>query len=192
MRAKTAFRRAAVGAALVVGLAPAAMAVAQTDAVESAVVESAYRSVPCPEGTSATVVCTLNDLRGYEMVGTDLDEVFIGSQAGVDRMYGHGGDDVMRGGRGIDTMRGGPGDDVLKGGPDDDTLYGGPGRDRLIGNQRHDWLVGGSGRDTFRGNYGRDVVDAAGETGERINCGPGRDLVLHSSGDRVASNCERV
>lgn len=187
MRATTAIRRAAVAAALVVGLAPVAVAVAETDDGVPA-----HRTVTCPEGTSETVVCSLNDLRGYTMVGTELDEVFIGTQAGVDRMYGRGGDDVMRGRGGLDTMRGGAGDDVLKGGPDDDTLYGGPGRDRLVGNQRHDWLFGGSGRDTFRGNYGRDVIEAAGQTRERINCGPGRDVVLHSSGDRVARNCERV
>ena len=72
-----------------------------------------------------------------------------------------------------DSIRGRGGNDLLRGKAGDDCLYGQRGHDRLAGGPGNDRLVGGKGRD-------------------RIRCGSGRDVVVASSRDRVARNCERV
>jgi hypothetical protein len=96
-------------------------------------------------------------------VGTSGPDRLVGT-AGADRLVGKGGRDVLigRGGR-----------DVLIGDSGGDRLYGGRGRDTLLGGSGNDRLVGGPGRDV-------------------ISCGAGRDTVRRGTGDRVASDCERV
>lgn len=193
--------------ALVIGVAPSAVAMAQAGSQPATVVGGVQQAVqgsdgavPCPAGTSVTVRCTMNPAGGYVMRGTGADEIFVGSRY-PDKLVGRGGDDVLRGGGQEDLLLGGPGADRLVGGPGADWLAGGSGRDRLsgragldtlVGGAGADTLVGGTGRDIFRGSRGNDTINAKGQRRETVNCGSGRDRVTHARGDRVARNCEKV
>ena len=125
------------------------------------------------------------------------------------------GDDVGRGnglvwaGPGKDDLRvvggsasfhGGPGEDVLLGGRFRDLLAGGPGPDLLVGGRRFDEINGGRGRDQLAGGFGPDVffagpgddlIRATDRKGDRIECGPGRDVAYVSRRDRTIG-CESV
>lgn len=101
------------------------------------------------------------------VLGTDHDDVLIGSDAdesidggrGSDQVEGRGGDDWLDGGtQGWDdesgdgdelpnTLLGGPGDDVVDGDAGPDLLRGGGGNDLLQGNEGVDRAYGGSGSD---------------------------------------------
>jgi Tol biopolymer transport system component len=77
--------------------------------------------------------------------------------SGRDRLVGGLGNDVICGLGGNDLIWAGAGDDVVIGGDGDDIIYGGSGKDRLFG--------GG----------GRDSVNAADETADVVDGGPGHD-----------------
>lgn len=130
--------------------------------------------VPCPEGTSGSVVCRRNPAGGYVMRGTGADETFVGSPR-PDKMLGRGGDDVMRGKGQEDLLYGGRGNDVLVGGGSADDLFGGPGKDRLYGNAGRDRLVGGSAADRLVG----------GSAADRLEGGSGPDKLFGNSGPDV-------
>ena len=66
----------------------------------------------CPEGTSATVICTPLGGGGLQMVGTDADETLVGTDSD-DEIEGGGGDDELIGGKGKDSFKGGGGNDVI-------------------------------------------------------------------------------
>ncbi|MQA75907.1 MAG: hypothetical protein GEU88_16500 [Solirubrobacterales bacterium] len=149
-------------------------------------------AVSCPEGTSPTVSCTVDEQDRTSFAGTDLAEAFVGT-TGDDVMAGEGGKDEMRGRPGDDVIKGGGGKDELRGGGGRDKLKGGAGRDKLQGGGGRDRLSGGRGRDRFSGGGGNDRIDARGQRGEQVSCGAGRrDRLRGAKGDRVKRNCERA
>jgi RTX calcium-binding nonapeptide repeat (4 copies) len=133
-----------------------------------------------------------------------LEEVALGRGDDVGR-----GNGLVRAGPGDDDVRvvaggalfhGGPGEDVLAGGRFRDLVSGGPGPDLLVGGRRSDEMVGGRGRDQLAGGFGPDVffagpgddlIRAADAKGDRIDCGPGRD-VAHVAPRDTTKGCERI
>lgn len=108
-----------------------------------------------------------------DFTGTASDEQVHGSDvadsmsggAGVDALFGHGGDDILRGGDepGLagpvgDILAGMGGNDTLEGGAGRDSLYGGPGDDLLDGGTDDDYLDGEDGNDIIRGGEGADTI----------------------------------
>jgi Ca2+-binding RTX toxin-like protein len=74
-----------------------------------------------------------------------------------------------------------------------DRLNGGRGRDFLAGGRGRDKMIGGAGLDTYNGGAGNDLINAAGgkgDRGDRIDCGPGRDVVWLDRYDST-TRCER-
>lgn len=146
--------------------------------------------VPCPEGTSSSVVCRHNPAGGYEMRGTAEAETFVGSGR-PDVMVGRGGDDVMRGKGQEDLLYGGRGDDVLVGGGSADDLIGGPGKDRLYGNSGRDRLVGGSARDRLVGGSAADRLEG-GSGPDKLYGNGGADVLRGNAGnDRLVGGSGR-
>jgi dipeptidyl aminopeptidase/acylaminoacyl peptidase len=153
--------------------------------------------VPCPLGTSASVVCRRDRHGDLVMVGTGADETFVGTN-GEDWIYAFGGDDVVKawsgddwvyGGRGADHIRAGGGEDHAYGGSGADTVSGGGGKDRVKGAAGADRLTGGLGRDSMNGGSGDDRL-TGGSGADRMNCGPGADRARRTPLDHVARNCE--
>jgi len=103
---------------------------------------------------------------GGELLGTDLNEDFIGSEAddtlsgdgGDDDLDGGAGDDLLRGGRGNDTISGDAGNDRLVGGKGEDLLNGSDGNDRIFAGADDDTLFGGAGNDVLQGGSGDNVM----------------------------------
>jgi Ca2+-binding RTX toxin-like protein len=96
-------------------------------------------------------------------------------KAGVDEIYGYGGndvlsglggDDVLYGASGEDRLFGGEGSDKLYGGTQKDLLYGGAGNDKLYGEAGDDRLYGEAGDDTLTGDSGKDYLNGFGSGGE--------------------------
>ena len=170
------------------------------------------------EGLEATIVATTGQtvLRGTAgpdvIVGTDAAERIEGrggddticSGRGKDVISGGPGDDRLRGGAGEDRLAGGAGRDLVLGGAGDDRLSGDAGDDRLGGGTGEDRVDGGTGNDTLDefklGGYGKDLlfggrgddrVVTAGETIDRVDCGPGTDSLTMDRFDRQR-RCERV
>lgn len=94
-------------------------------------------------------------LKGFDVIGTDANDVLQGVMGEINR------------------MQGGAGDDQLVGGQRDDTLNGGTGNDLLIGSYGNDVLIGGAGSDTLDGGEGSDTYV--------FNLGDGADLVFDSN-----------
>ncbi|MDA5193673.1 cadherin domain-containing protein [Govanella unica] len=120
-------------------------------------------------------------------VGTDGDDVIIGTQgndfaiggAGNDLLSLLQGDDVGLGGKGQDAVYGGAGDDLIVGGDDDDKLMGGKGWDVITGDSGDDDIYGGAGNDLVSGGRGNDmIVGGAGNDVFRISRGDGRDTLM--------------
>ena len=119
---------------------------------------------------------------------------------GTFEVHGDGGDDVVREvGVGSTWITGGPGNDVLQGGGGQNQMDGGPGDDRVSGGAGHDLVVGGPGADDLRGGPGSDLLQTLVQRGnrwvddgevDRINCGPGYDMVVLGRGDRADRSCE--
>jgi len=63
------------------------------------------------------------------------------------------------------------------------TIHGTAGSDAIVGTPAADTIVAGAGNDLIQAAFGG--VD-------RIDCGPGRDIVSADQSDRVAANCEVV
>lgn len=82
------------------------------------------------------------------ITGDNLDNILAGG-AGVDSIYGLGGNDTLRGSDGDDLLDGGTGNDRLFAGTGADRLYGGDGSDLLRGDAGRDEMWGGSGADGF-------------------------------------------
>lgn len=83
---------------------------------------------------------------GQQVVGTDHDDIIIGSRFG-DQIDARGGDDCVLGGDGNDQIVGGPGNDELFGEDGDDQLVGRAGRDLMDGGDGTDACAGGPGGD---------------------------------------------
>jgi hypothetical protein len=127
-----------------------------------------------------------------DRVGTELRDVLRGTSLG-DRLDGRGGHDLLYGLDGKDCLSGGAGKDRLFAGDGMDRLNGGRGRDFLAGGRGRDKMTGGAGADTYKGGTGDDRINAVGGTGDRgdrIDCGPGRDVVWVDRGDST-TGCER-
>lgn len=161
---------------------------------------------PCVEATASTAHCPLTGPLWSLRVGTYRGDDFVDASApalaglefGVVFDLGTGGDvyvggpaaDQGNGGPGADTIRAGAGDDKLDcckvgdtGG--DDRLVGGPGDDEIFAWRGADVAIGGPGNDRLEGF--RD-----GNTRDRLDCGPGRDVVWPGPNDVVGANCERL
>lgn len=94
------------------------------------------------------------------------------------------GDDVVAAGAGNDRVLGGAGRDRISGGSGQDVLSGGAGADRIAGGRDADLLAGGAGDDV--------VLAAADGFPDGVTCGPGDDVVVADTSDRVGEDCESV
>ncbi|MFN8150038.1 MAG: beta-galactosidase [Solirubrobacterales bacterium] len=147
----------------------------------------------------------------------DPDKVIVSTLSGDDRItfgpgadsifyeYGRGGDGddtlIVRGGNSSGYLDGGEGDDRLRGGGGVDYLYGFTGRDVLVGQASNDSLWGGNGGDVLTGGpeydeldggNGPDVLHSAdGLTDQELDCGTGRDRLVHDRSDPSSVSCER-
>jgi hypothetical protein len=138
----------------------------------------------------------------------------------ADRLAGGEGDDVLlgdalragaAGAPGDDALEGGPGSDVLAGGPGSDTLDGGPGGDRIFAlgideapllamlepGRRLVTAPSQAERNVVRGGAGDDVITATPgdprlRAGDRIDCGPGRDVLMSWPPAVPPAGCELV
>lgn len=106
---------------------------------------------------------------GEHFTGTRGADTFVGT-AGPDQATLLDGNDVARGGEGRDGLRGAGGNDRLVGGGGADHLSGGAGHDRLVPGDGADHVWGGAGDD--------DIELAADGSVDRVDCGPGDDLVV--------------
>ena len=129
------------------------------------------------------------------------------------------GEDVLRGGKGSDYAEGGLEADTILGGKGNERqvegparrgifgssscfrgfcsrLYGDPGNDTINGGKGKDYMEGEEGTDTHIGGPGDDVIDAANDdtkgAKDKVECGPGRDVVFANPPDKVADDCEKV
>jgi Ca2+-binding RTX toxin-like protein len=88
----------------------------------------------------------------------------------------------------VEDVDGGDQRDTVTGSSDANALNGARGEDYLDGRRGVDWLDGGSSADV--------VVARDGARDEPVSCGPGQDLAIVDSADRVArsgrNRCERV
>src|SRR5205085_10044749 len=113
----------------------------------------------------------------FELVGTDVEEVKLGTRIDAKRR---------------DVVLGGEGDDVLSGGPGEDWIFGGNGNDVLTGGldrNAGDLLFGGNGDDTFQIiPDGLPLLNNSTETfiptyNDYFDGGAGSDRVLFLGGD---------
>jgi Ca2+-binding RTX toxin-like protein len=130
------------------------------------------------------------------LAGADV----IRGLAGADTLFGDrcggttaagDGEDRVIGGAGNDKLYGSGAADELKGNAGNDRLDGGTGRDKLEGGGGHDALKGGAGQDALKGGPGRDRISAKDGKRDRVDCGPGRDVVRADRKDRLR-RCERT
>jgi hypothetical protein len=135
---------------------------------------------PPPPGACGTL--RVGTGAGDQLLGDDTSELLLGLD---------GADDI-RGGGGDDCAHGGAGDDLVRGNEGDDQVFGNKGDDRVVGGSGDDYIEPGFGTDIVKGGRGNDRVRSGRLGGDRINCGPGRDVaVLIGRTDRVR-NCEKV
>jgi hypothetical protein len=109
-------------------------------------------------------------------------EVRCAAPYGTVEVDGGDGDDRLRLAAGAAKVLGGPGDDVLEGGPGADELIGGGGRD----------VVRGGAGDDLLGDGDRSYRDRAPADADRLDGGPGADVVSYASRiDRVLVDLAR-
>jgi hypothetical protein len=76
----------------------------------------------------------------------------------------------------------------------DDEVYallaGGQGADVLAGGEGSDFFLNGPGADIVKAGAGRDIVLAFGHAPDRIDCGPGFDVVFLSRAEHHLHGCE--
>jgi Ca2+-binding RTX toxin-like protein len=119
--------------------------------------------------------------------GNDTNATLIttsGGTAGVQVIFGFGGDDVLSSGTAKDCIIGGPGNDTLSGGQGEDILVGDEGNDTLNGNDGNDRLFGGSGNDTLNGGGGDDELHG-GEDNDTLNGDNNNDTLHGDAGDDI-------
>jgi hypothetical protein len=107
----------------------------------------------------------------------------IDGTAGKDRLKGTADSDRIRGLAGADRLN-------AKGG--DDCVSGQGGADKVSGGAGDDELKGGRGRDRIFGGAGSDTIHARRGGRDRINCGPGPDIVYITKKFDRTKNCEVV
>jgi len=130
--------------------------------------------------------------------GTAASEIVLESSTD-DTCHGGSGHDDVEGAGGNDDLFGDPGDDRMFGRFGNDELYGGDGHDELEGGRGNDLLEGGAGNDRIAGGYGddilrggdgADVIRASFSGRDRVDCGPGRDVVHYRAGATRPRDCE--
>ncbi len=129
---------------------------------------------------------------GGTIVGTDGDDVILGTAAGEtihalqgnDIVCGAGGDDTIDGGTGDDTIDGGTGNDTIHGFHGPDRLLGGDGNDALDGGRGNDDIAGGNGDDQLLGQAGNDVL-IGGDGDDELFGHAGNDVLVGGNGDDV-------
>ncbi len=94
----------------------------------------------------------------YSVFATNHDDVVVGD-AGVNNLWGQGGDDTLYGGDSGDLLGGNDGDDTLYGGNGNDSLYGGAGADVMNGEAGDDTLFVFSGSQAEPFSPGDDQID---------------------------------
>ena len=118
--------------------------------------------------------------------------------AGLDTLFGGGGNDLVEGGDGDDSLfgeggndviRGGLGDDAVDGGDKGDEIYGGDGNDSLGGGNGEDWMEGQLGDDTLDGGNNHDYL-LGNDGNDLINGGPSYDNVVGGSGNDTLDGSE--
>ena len=62
----------------------------------------------------------------------------------------------------------------------------------IHGTAHGDTIVGTPAPDTITARAGNDFVQVAWGGTDRVDCGPGRDIVSADAADRIAANCEVV
>jgi hypothetical protein len=108
------------------------------------------------------------------LIGTDLDDIIIGSTVA----------NFVQAGDGKDTIEGKDGDDELKGGVGGDTLKGGDGADELLSQDGGDVLKGQSGDDDdLSAGPGKDNLNGGSGSSDHCNGGGNSD-------DTPAPGCE--
>jgi hypothetical protein len=127
-----------------------------------------------------------------EVAAGDAEPDDLGGTPGPDVYAGKGGDDDLAGAGGDDEQYAGAGDDEAAGGPGDDQILSGLGDDAARGGSGSDSLFDDQGHDDMRGGLGGDRFSAHDPTRDRIDCGPGEDVVVADSRDRIAADCEHV
>lgn len=187
----------------------------ETEVLQRNVLSAGCVTIPCPAGTSATVVCAPDtDGSGIRMTGTSAGETFFAtefgdriaagrgndkvySRAGSDRIdLGTGndyakadtGNDQIFGRAGRDRAFGGRGNDLVKGSTGNDKLYGESGNDKVYGEKGKDLTSGGTGNDRLFGGAQNDRV-IAGKGRDRLSCGAGRDRFRADRRDTVKPDC---
>ncbi|HEV2756293.1 MAG TPA: calcium-binding protein [Actinomycetota bacterium] len=109
------------------------------------------------------------------VVGTELDDVIVGSAA-ANRLDGGGGNDTLDGRGGFDEVFGAAGDDTATGAAGDDVVEGGLGNDDYSGGAGIDLLIDHDGNDRLFGGAGTDVIDL-GSGADDVDGGAGVDVV---------------
>ena len=103
------------------------------------------------------------------------------------------GKDRLKGTSADETIRGGGGNDKINGRGGADCLSGQSGKDRLLGGGGNDDIKGGRAKDVLKGGGGDDKLRVRRGGRDRVNCGPGKDVVFaNRKRDQVAKNCEKV
>ena len=90
------------------------------------------------------------------------------------------------------TITGTQGADVLNGTAGNDVIAAGAGNDQVNGLAGDDVLCGGPGNDTIQGGDGNDRISEVDGAVDRIDCGPGVDVVFADGEDAIAASCEDV
>lgn len=90
------------------------------------------------------------------------------------------------------NINGTQGPDRLIGTPEADVLHGRSGADVIEGRGGNDLMTGGPGRDRLFGGAGDDRVSVHADGDDRVQCGPGQDIVTADHADAVAADCEVV
>lgn len=102
---------------------------------------------------------TIDPYVGDGVLGNDLDNYMINSNANDSHFDGKQGDDTLIGNIGRDDFNGSDGNDTLIGNAGDDRLYGFWGNDILDGGIGNDIVSDVDGNDTLRGGDGNDVLN---------------------------------
>jgi hypothetical protein len=105
---------------------------------------------------------------GHDQVLTGRGTNRIDGGSGSDELTSFQGNDLLRGGSGHDLLQGGSGSDVSRGNGGSDSLFDARGRDRMLA---------GPGADRIM------VRDK--HSGDRVDCGSGRDMVIADPSDRI-------
>jgi Ca2+-binding RTX toxin-like protein len=108
----------------------------------------------------------------------------VSGGAGIDTVFGYGGNDTLNGGIDFDYMLGGEGADTINGDAGTDILAGENGNDTINGGDDFDQIYGGAGTDTLNGDAGSDYV-FGGTENDTINGGAGSDFLYGEAGNDV-------